>query len=73
MPSSTYSIRRRPRYQVNTIMRRAKVRQQDVADALGISQTTVSAALTRKSWLSDEMADRIWTEIERAVALASRA
>jgi predicted transcriptional regulator len=66
--SKSNGIRKRPAYQVMAQLRRAGVTQTAIAEKLGISQSTVSAAiLRRRSLIAAATIERVWVEIERSL------
>ena len=62
------NIRRLPGWQVVRRLKRARIRQADIAAAVGCSDTVVSRTINRDPRKPDnELSERIWQEIERVL------
>lgn len=64
------NIRKRPRYQIVSLMRRAGVSQSEIADVVGVDQSFVSLVLGRRVKGSDN-AEAVWSEIERRLTVVA--
>lgn len=58
-------IRRLAGHAIVTKLKRARIRQQDIASAASVSESTVCRVIHRLR--TGDTADRVWDEIERAL------
>jgi DNA transposition AAA+ family ATPase len=65
MPSNVMSIRRRPRWQILSALKRAGITQAEIGRRVGLGQSAVSLVLARK--IRGGKASLVWAEIERVV------
>jgi predicted XRE-type DNA-binding protein len=66
------NIRKRPRYQIVSLMRRAGISQTEIAHVVGVDQSFVSLVLGRRVKGSDN-AEAVWVEIERRLTVMANA
>jgi predicted transcriptional regulator len=65
--STVTNIRKRPRWQLAQMLKRAGVTQWDIAQRAGVSQSLVSLAIARRTPASSPGTAAVWREIERVL------